>query len=259
MEIPTMMKFLMKVVTGLRLVIVILIAAAVLIPPALVALPFRSQRTRTAILAPAFQFFSYLLRLVFCIRLRVEGREYMGGKYTFGHLLISNHLSLADTPLLLSLHPCPMIGKKEAVKVPVIGVVGNIAGNILFDRKDPNDRRRVITETIQRIRDVHSIYLFPEGTRSKTGDPKPEPHFGLIWAAWEANIPVLPIAIYGSQRTLRQFTTRVLVKFDTPLLPSGFGTREQFAQACWDRVIEMFNELKVAAESYTATQRPTTA
>lgn len=254
-----MKRLLMKVVTGLRLVIVILIAAAVLPIPALIALPFRNQRTRTVILAPAYQVFSYLTRWVFLVRLTVEGREFIGGKYAFGHLNISNHLSFADTPILLSLNPCPMIGKKEAVRVPVIGIVGNVAGNILFDRKDPNDRRRVITETIARLKYAHSIYLFPEGTRSKTGDPKPEPHFGLIWAAWEANIPVLPIALYGSQRTLKQLSTRVSIKFDRPLLPSGFSTREQFAQACWDRVIEMFNELKVAAESYTVTPRPTTA
>jgi 1-acyl-sn-glycerol-3-phosphate acyltransferase len=254
-----MKRMMMKVVTGIRLVIVILLAAAILTVPAIIALPFRSQRTRTAILAPAFKWFSYFTRLVFFVRLHVEGREYMGGKYTYDHLIISNHLSFADTPILLSLHPCPMIGKREAVRVPIIGIVGNVAGNILFDRKDPNDRRRVITETIARIKEVHSIYLFPEGTRSKTGDPKPEPHFGLIWAAWEANIPVLPIALYGSQRTLKQLSTRVSVKFDRPLQPSGFSTREQFAQACWDRVIEMFNELKVAAESYTVTPRPTTA
>ncbi|MGQ9896395.1 MAG: lysophospholipid acyltransferase family protein [Acidobacteriota bacterium] len=238
----------MKIITGLRLVATILLAALILLVPAWIALPFR-QRTRTRIMTYPFQFFSYLLRWVFGVRLTAVGHQQTRGSLTRNHLFISNHLSLADTPLLLSLSPYPFIGKKEVLRVPIIAFAGNVGGNLLFDRADPEDRKRVQCDTIRRIREVSSIYLFPEGTRSKSGEPKPEPHWGLIWTAWQENIAVVPVAIFSSEKIFEQFTTRVWIKYGQPLLPTDFLTKEHFATACWQRVRMMFNELKAAAEN----------
>lgn len=238
----------MHIITALRLGLTMLLAALILLLPALAALPFR-QTVRTRIMTHPFQFFSYLLRWVFGARLTAEGQEHTRGARTKNHLFISNHLSLADTPLLLSLSPYPFIGKKEVVRVPIIAFAGNVGGNLLFDRADPEDRKRVRRDAVRRIREVSSIYLFPEGTRSKTGEPKPEPHWGLIWTAWRENIAVVPIAIFGSEKVLEQLTTRVWIKYGSPLLPADFATKEQFATACWQCVRTMFDELKVAAET----------
>ncbi|OYT70334.1 MAG: hypothetical protein CFK52_11375 [Chloracidobacterium sp. CP2_5A] len=238
----------MKIITALRLATTILLAALILLVPALVALPFQ-QPARTRIMTYPFQFFSYLLRWVFGTRLIAEGHHHTRGPLMKNHLFISNHLSLADTPLLLSLSPYPFIGKKEVMRTPIIAFAGNIGGNLLFDRANPEDRKRVQRDAVRRMREVSSIYLFPEGTRSKTGEPKPEPHWGLIWTAWQENISVVPIAIFGSEKILEQLTTRVWVKYGQPLLPADFSTKEQFATACWQRVHVMFNELKAAAEA----------
>jgi 1-acyl-sn-glycerol-3-phosphate acyltransferase len=238
----------MKIITGLRLAATLLLAALILLVPAWIALPFR-QPMRTRIMTYPFKFFSYLLRWVFGVRLTAEGHEHTRGPLARNHLFISNHLSLADTPLLLSLSPYPFIGKKEVLRVPIIAFAGNIGGNLLFDRADPEDRKRVQRDAIRRIREVSSIYLFPEGTRSKTGEPKPEPYWGLIWTAWQENIAVVPIAIFGSEKIIEQLTTRVWIKYGQPLLPTDFPTKEQFATACWQRVRVMFDELKAAAES----------
>ncbi|MFQ3589542.1 MAG: lysophospholipid acyltransferase family protein [Chloracidobacterium sp.] len=238
----------MKIITGLRLAITLLLAALILLVPAWIALPFR-QPLRTRIMTYPFQFFSYLLRWVFGVRLTADGHQHTRGALMKNHLFISNHLSLADTPLLLSLSPYPFIGKKEVLSVPIIAFAGNVGGNLLFDRKDPEDRKRVQRAAVQRMREVSSIYLFPEGTRSKTGEPKPEPHWGLIWTAWQENIGVVPIAIFGSEKILEQLTTRVWIKYGQPLLPADFPTKEQFATACWQRVCVMFEELKTSAET----------
>ncbi len=238
----------MKIITALRLATTILLAALILLVPALVALPFR-QPARTRIMTYPFQLFSYLLRWIFGVRLAAEGQRHTRGPLMKNHLFISNHLSLADTPLLLSLSPYPFIGKKEVRSVPIIAFAGNIGGNLLFDRDDPEDRKRIHRDAVRRMREVSSIYLFPEGSRSKTGEPKPEPRWGLIWTAWQENIGIVPIAIFGSEKVFEQLTTRVWIKYGQPLLPADFSTKEQFAVACWQRVHVMFNELKAAAKA----------
>jgi 1-acyl-sn-glycerol-3-phosphate acyltransferase len=239
-----------KLITSLRLVVTLILAVIILLVPAWLAFPF-SQSVRTRIMTYPFKFFSYLLRWVFGVWLTADGHEHTRGPLMRNHLLISNHLSLADTPLLLSLSPYPFIGKKEVRQVPIIGFAGNVGGNLLFDRADPEDRKCVQRDAVRRIREVSSIYLFPEGTRSKTGEPKPEPHWGLLWTAWQENIAVVPVAIFGSEKIFEQLTTRVWIKYGQPLLPAHFPTREQFAMACWQQVRTMFYELKAAAEGLT--------
>jgi 1-acyl-sn-glycerol-3-phosphate acyltransferase len=237
----------MKFLTAVRLAATILLAALILGPPTLLAVPFR-QSVRSRIMFYPFWAFAYLTRYLYSAKVTVAGREFTGGRFGRGHLYVSNHLSLADTPLLVSVYPQPFMAKRETVKVPIIGQAGYMSGNILFDRADPEARKRALRLAVERIRELRSIYVFPEGTRSKTGVPKNEPHLGMMLAAWDENIPVVPIAIYGSQRLLRTFSAKVTIKYSAPLQPRDFATREGFARACWGRVLEMFYELKAAAD-----------
>ncbi len=238
----------MKALTGIRLALTLLLAAIVFPLPILIAWPISEQRRRKVMFYP-WLVFARGLRRIFLANVTVEGREFAGGPFEHGHLFICNHLSLADTPLLVSVFPLPFIAKRETLKVPIIGQAGYMAGNIVFDRSDQDARRRVIGEAIRRIKEVNSIYLFPEGTRSKTGIPKAEPYWAMICAAWDEGIDVVPMAIHGSRDVLRRPTARVRIKLSAPIKCADHPDRDQFARACWNRVLEMFYELKAVAET----------
>jgi 1-acyl-sn-glycerol-3-phosphate acyltransferase len=59
------------------------------------------------------------------------------------------------------------------------------------------------------VRRGRSVLVFPEGTRSKSGDPLPFKKGGFVLAI-EAQVPILPVALAGTAEILRsgEFTAR---------------------------------------------------
>ena len=53
-----------------------------------------------------------------------------------------------------------------------------------------------------------SVMIFPEGTRSKTGELRPF-KTGAFRLAIEAQVPILPLAVYGTRDALRKHDWRL--------------------------------------------------
>ncbi|HNB72446.1 MAG TPA: lysophospholipid acyltransferase family protein [Acidobacteriota bacterium] len=238
----------MKFITAIRLAVMMVLAAIFFSIPLVIALPLSPKWRRKVMFYPWFGF-ANSLRLLFGATVQVTGREYVGGEYEQHHLYICNHLSMADIPILVTVYPLPFVAKKEVMKVPIIGWAGLMSGNVSFDRSDPVARKKVVYETLRRIKEVNSIYIFPEGTRSKTGIPKAEPYLSMMAAAWTEKIDVIPMAIHGSKNVLTDLTSDVRIKLDPPMRCADYPNADRFAQACWSRVIEMFYELNADAKA----------
>ena len=107
------------------------------------------------------------------VDVRVSGLENVkpGQSYVF----MSNHLSSVDIWVMMAKMPIVfrMIAKKQLAKIPFLGW-GMRAGRFIFiDRSNPTKARETIRQAAERVKAGESLLLFPEGTRSRTGDLLP--------------------------------------------------------------------------------------
>lgn len=116
------------------------------------------------------------------------------------YVYMSNHQSHLDIPMLYATLPSPtirMLGKKELFRIPLWGQALRAAEFIEVDRS--NHRRAV--ESIERagelLRDGVSIWIAPEGTRSRDGRIGALKKGGFHLAL-ETGTPIVPVAIRGT-------------------------------------------------------------
>lgn len=133
-------------------------------------------------------------------RISIEGHEKINDRNPY--IIVSNHLSNADIPVLSNL-PWEMkwVAKKELFDLPILGWMMRLAGDIPVDRTSVNKSISVLKLcTYYLDRDV-SVMFFPEGTRSKSGKLN---RFatGAFDLAIREKKPILPIAIDGTQGCL---------------------------------------------------------
>jgi len=126
-------------------------------------------------------------------------------------LFVSNHEGNFDIPVLLSTIPKPFgfISKKEVKKLPIIRMYMEQMNCVFLDRTDRRSALKSITDTVEILKEGHSILIFPEGTRSK-GQGMGEFKSGFMRIAKDAGVPILPIAIYGTSDIMEKNNNKVL-------------------------------------------------
>jgi len=152
-------------------------------------------------------------------RLRVRGRENLPGDG--GFVLACNHVSSFDPwPLGLPLWPrrfLRFMAKSELYWWP-LSLVLNGAGAFPVHR---GQRDTVAIETAVRLaREGNVIAMFPEGTRRRKGLAKrheARPRSGAARIALEADVPLVPAAVAGTDRLLRLGPLRVAYGAPVPL------------------------------------------
>jgi 1-acyl-sn-glycerol-3-phosphate acyltransferase len=160
---------------------------------------------------------------------RLEVDSAPGVRPNTPYVLIANHQSMFDIPivgaLLLANHP-KYISKRELSKwIPSISYNLRRGGNALIDRADRAQAVaaiRALGETAQ-ARGV-SVVIYPEGTRSRSGELKPFKPAGVITLLQAAPaLEVVPVTIDESWRLLCHnllpvpFGTRIRVRFADPI------------------------------------------
>jgi 1-acyl-sn-glycerol-3-phosphate acyltransferase len=115
------------------------------------------------------------------------------------YVVVANHESNAD-PFLLSFLPWDMrwIAKEEMFRIPVIGTIMRLSGDIALRRGQRESVREMMAECRRTLDEGLSVMFFPEGTRSRDGQLLPFKD-GAFELAIEAHAPVLPVAIEGTR------------------------------------------------------------
>lgn len=114
-----------------------------------------------------------------------------------GYVIISNHESHADSVLIAHLgFSARWLAKRELLKIPFLGWMMRMAGDIPVDRGNKDSGAQAIANMAQHIRDGGSVVLFPEGTRSTTGSLGPFKD-GAFKLAIETQAPILPMVLTG--------------------------------------------------------------
>src|SRR2546429_4807562 len=108
----------------------------------------------------------------------------------------SNHSSMFDIWALAATLPgsVRMVAKQELARVPLIGRAMVTAGHLTIDRAHPARALEAYKRAAEVIQGGTSALLFPEGTRSRTGEllPFKNAPFGLAIAA---QVPVVPVYV----------------------------------------------------------------
>lgn len=119
--------------------------------------------------------------------------------YTKPYVVVANHESTAD-PFLLSYLPWDMrwVAKEELFKVPLIGLCFRWSGDIPLRRGDGESVREMMNECHRALSAGIPVMIFPEGTRSKSGELL-QFRDGAFRLAIEAQVPILPLAVAGTR------------------------------------------------------------
>ncbi len=118
------------------------------------------------------------------------------------YVVVANHESFVDI-LLISHLPFEMkwMSKSEFFKIPFVGWAMRLAGDIRLDRGDKKAGARALQECRDRLGKQVSVMIFPEGTRSRTGELQ-EFKDGAFRLAIDTGAPILPLAVLGTRDAL---------------------------------------------------------
>ena len=141
-----------------------------------------------------------------------EGRENVKDHEKGGLLIVSNHLSFLDPPMVA----CAMereihfLARKTLFKKNGFGWLITSLNSIPVDQDKPDmNGLRII---IKRLKEGCAVILFPEGARSLDGTLQPgAPGAGLVAA--KAGVPILPVRLFGSYEALPRTAAGVKAKF----------------------------------------------
>lgn len=176
-------------------------------------------------------------RVLFLILLhvRVLGRKNLPKKGPF--IIASNHLSWTDIPLIPAYLPYKVVAmaKEETFQ-------GNIAWLVRFMGGFPVRRgegdRQAIRAADEQLKQGKVLLMFPEGTRSKTRTLA-KGHAGLGMIALRSGVPVVPVAVWGSEHVLKKFRPRVTIAFGPPVIlkPEGAKITREDINASTEQVM----------------------
>lgn len=125
------------------------------------------------------------------------------------YVVVSNHESFADI-LLISHLPWEMkwLSKIEIMRIPVMGWDMYLAGDIPVERGTARSAVKAMKRCQEVLKKKVSVIIFPEGTRSATGEMLPFKD-GAFRLAIDAGVPILPLVVSGTSTALRKHDWRV--------------------------------------------------
>jgi len=133
------------------------------------------------------------------VRVVAEGLENVDREHP--QILMSNHQSVFDIAAIIQTLPVSFrfVAKRELARIPLFGWALAAGGHILVDRGDRSQAIWSLRRGAQKIRDGTNVIVFPEGTRSETGDLRAFKSGGFHLAT-EAGVPIVPVSVSGTRR-----------------------------------------------------------
>ncbi|GHH71525.1 1-acyl-sn-glycerol-3-phosphate acyltransferase [Streptomyces sulfonofaciens] len=185
------------------------------------------------------------------VRTRVSGEIAATG----GVLVVANHISWLDVPLLAALRPARMLAKSQVRGWPVAGALAATGRTLFIDRTRPRALPRAVREIAGALRAGSAVAAFPEGS-TWCGRDRGAVRRAVFQAALDAAVPVQPVRLryadaHGARSTAAAFIgadtllesvwriarARGLVahvRVRTALAPAGHPDRRSLARAAQD-------------------------
>lgn len=156
-------------------------------------------------------------------------------------LLVVNHLSMADVPLVLTQLPrrAIILANERLKRNPVIDWFISDMGQAIYVTRNHVDEES-LQDAIAVLKAGGMLALAPEGTRSRTGGLL-RGRTGVAWLATQVNVPVVPLAAWGQEkwreRGRRLSRIPISVRAGVPLrFPQCPATPDNL-RLCTDRIM----------------------
>ena len=188
---------------------------------------------------PVYGFFCGLCTLVHQMFFRGEVAGLENLPETGGYIVAANHASLLDPPIVGQFLPrqVSFFARKTLWKPGLAAWWLDAVGTIPVDR-DGGVSLDAIRRVLHTLAGGRVVIVFPEGTRSRSGDLQvPRPGVGLL--ACKAHVPVVPTRVFGSFEAFGRagrlrLGSPVSVVFGRPLSPAEYDRpgdgRERYAR-----------------------------
>lgn len=162
------------------------------------------------------------------ISVETAGREHLVPGEAF--VVMSNHQSHYDIPTLFQALRVPlrMVAKKEIFRIPFMAGAMRAAGFVEVDRNNRASAIQTLATAHQRLSGAVSLWIAPEGTRSKTGHVASFKKGGFHLAL-RGGMRILPVTIDGTRFALPAGGVTVVrgavahVTIGAPIDPADYG------------------------------------
>lgn len=162
------------------------------------------------------------------IRTVIEGAEHI--ERHRAAVYAANHTSQVEPPILFDtfrdLFPhLRILYKAELRKLPILVRAFDLVGFVPLERGNRDQSLPAIERAAAALRDGNSFLIFPEGTRSRTGELLPFKKGGFILAI-KGQAPIIPVAISGARAAMRKgslviYPVTVHVRIAPPVETAG--------------------------------------
>jgi 1-acyl-sn-glycerol-3-phosphate acyltransferase len=189
------------------------------------------------------------------IRVDVSGAEHI--QHRRAALYTVNHASNVEPPILFAvlreLTPrLKVVYKAVLRKTPILGRGFDAVGFVPIERENRERATQAIDQAARSVQTGNSLLMFPEGTRSRTGELLPFKK-GAFVLAIKAQAPVVPTAIFGAARAMRPgspliWPTTVRVHFGPPIETAGLqmSDRDMLAERVRTDVAGLLHDAALA-------------
>jgi 1-acyl-sn-glycerol-3-phosphate acyltransferase len=119
------------------------------------------------------------------------------------YVFLSTHQSYMDIPVMLGYIPAQLriAAKREVFQIPFLGWHMRRGGHISINRSSTQEAIETLRRATQEIRPGISVFLYPEGTRTRTGALLPFKKGGFKFAL-QTGLPIIPVTIVGTRQLL---------------------------------------------------------
>lgn len=164
-------------------------------------------------------------------------------------LYAGNHNSYFDIVISGSVIPYPTgyVSKKEMIKFPFLRIWMYFINCVFIDRDNPRQGLKTILKGIDKINSGISMFIFPEGTRSKDGKMTSFKE-GSMKMAQKSGCPIIPVAFTNTASVFEnQFPkikrSAVTIEFGKPIYTSELSKEEQksLGSKCREEIQKMLD------------------
>ena len=174
-------------------------------------------------------------------QLHVEGREHL--QPAKPRMFVANHTSYADIAVLIAALRTDyhFVAKTEVMSMPFFGTFLRKLGHYSFHREDPRARLEQAKQVEEALHRGESVFIFPEGTFNAQSGVRTF-HLGAFKAATAAQREIVPIALNGTRRVLRDGTWlprpgKISITICPPVMPPSSTEN-------WQQIVQMRDSVR---------------
>lgn len=191
-----------------------------------------------------------LLKIAFhaLLRWRITGSDHVPKRGPV--ILASNHISNLDPPVVgVGIwRPCAFMAKEELFSNRFFGwLIRNLNA---FPVKRGTADRASLKKALEVLEQGRSLVMFPEGTRSESGELQ-EPEMGVGMIAYRSGAPVVPVYVSGTNEVMPKGggikLRQIRVRYGAPLhfvAPEGTRPGREEYESAAQRIMEAIRELR---------------